>query len=796
MGRTQNKARRHSHYMKNKQSVAEKLAIRDRNDKKVSLDIAFLNVDHLSGPTFYDVVTTVETKSPDIVFLLETFRTVEDSHEDINIPGYTKYEALRSEVAEDRNGGGIAAYCKLTDGVHFSRLSMECDSKEEQFVEKERIWVEVKNDKNKRTAVCGIYFGCETPDDRYGVWNDLMYARIQKEVIDLRAKGYRVILVGDFNGWVGNALKEGGIPGNRAEVNKNGKKFLEFLFTVEMVHVNGATRTEEDWSTRLSSGLWTRQRGSSASILDYAVVAKEFMNTVCSLEVGSTGSGSDHNWMFLKVQDSFTRQKRIIGASVKKKVWDIKEDQSWDSFACVLTNSLHHVDTASISSLGRGLSGSLLAALRSEIGMKEVGPVVRRKTLPRSMVQEIKLKKRLEGKYKSAQAEFLAGTGGSEASVKKSEDEFGKQKVRVQQLVSLFKSMRRKDAAKKCEGHGKAARKGFWSFVSQKEKKSSEIYALIDPQSGVLKCDPTDVKVVAENFLRDLFKGSFEPIVTEKQTIEEIGHRVNELDHDYCKSGGEPGRTLVPAPPPYPEHDYAKNPAPQIVSLDHSCSLNSDPKGFCEKEFEPSEVENAAKTLKAGKAVGWDSIPNEAVKNAGAPFFVLLTILFNMIRLEGVLPTGWNRGRMVLVHKRGAVENIMNYRPLTVVISLCGVLSRVLNARLTDAVEASNLLGEIQNGFRRGRCCADNNFVLSTILWKARAMGRKVYCAYVDLFKAYDTVDRDILWNKMRKLGFGDHFIRCLQALYLGDSSSATVAGKETRRVFQRRGLRQGCRCL
>ena len=120
----------------------------------------------------------------------------------------------------------------------------------------------------------------------------------------------------------------------------------------------------------------------------------------------------------------------------------------------------------------------------------------------------------------------------------------------------------------------------------------------------------------------------------------------------------------------------------------------------------------------------------------GAPFFVLVTIPFNMIRLEGVLPTGWNRGRMVLIHKRGAVENIINYCPLTVVISLCGVLSRVLNARLTDAVEASNLLGEIQKGFRRGQCCADNNFVLSTILWKTRDMGRKMYCAYMDLFKA------------------------------------------------------------
>ena len=134
--------------------------------------------------------------------------------------------------------------------------------------------------------------------------------------------------------------------------------------------------------------------------------------------------------------------------------------------------------------------------------------------------------------------------------------------------------------------------------------------------------------------------------------------------------------------------------------------------------------------------MGWDNIPNEAIKNAGIPFVLLLTVLFNMIKIEGVLPVGWNRGRMVLIHKRGAIENIMNYRPLTVVISLCGVLSRVLNARLIEAIESTNMLGEIQNGFRRTRCCADNNFVLSTILWKARAMGKKVYCAYIDLFKA------------------------------------------------------------
>ena len=715
---------------------AEKPSLRDFNKEKLFVDIAFLNVDYLSKSTFFDVESTVEKKTPDLVFLFETYRTVEDCHEDIDIPGYSKYESLRSEVEEDKSGGGIAVFCKLTEGVHFSRMHLDCDIKDERFVEKERVWVEMKNNQNRRTAVCGVYMGCETSDDRHGVWNDLIYNRIQKEVIDLRAKGYRVIIVGDINGWVGNVLKDGGIPGNRPEVNRNGKKFLAFLSTVEMVHVNGATRVKDDWSSRISSGLWTRQRGSSASILDYAVVAKEFLNTVSSLEVGKTGSGSDHNWMFLRVEDSFTIQRRMTGATAKKKMWDIKENQSWASFTRVVTNSLHHVVKDSIVSLGRGLSGALLGALKSEIGQKEVGPVVRRKTLPRGLVHEIKLKKAFEEFYKNTLTEYLASGKSSDAGVKKAEDNFLKQKRRVQQLVSLFKSMRRKDAARKCEGHGTAARKNFWSYVSQRPKKSTEISALIHPESGVLKCDPNEVKCIAENFLKDLFKGSFDPIIVEKQDQEMEYLNVKESDHDYFKPGGEPGRNKFPAPPPFPEHTYAKNPSPKLVSRDQSKELDSDPIGYCEKEFKQEEIEAAVKSLKQGKAVGWDSIPNEAIKNAGAPFFVLLTILFNMIMVEGVLPTGWNRGRMVLIHKRGAIENIMNYRPLTVVISLCGVFSRVLNARLNDVLESTNVLGEIQNGFRKGRCCADNNFVLSTILWKARAMGRKVFCAYVDLFKA------------------------------------------------------------
>ena len=123
---------------------------------------------------------------------------------------------------------------------------------------------------------------------------------------------------------------------------------------------------------------------------------------------------------------------------------------------------------------------------------------------------------------------------------------------------------------------------------------------------------------------------------------------------------------------------------------------------------------------------------------------------------------------------------------MTVIISLSGLYSRVLNERLVTVVESQGLLGEDQNGFRKGRRMGDNNFILDTILWKARALGQEVHLAYVDISKAYDSVNREILWARMSRMGFGGSFLTSLQALYCGDSVESVVNGSSTRPVYLR----------
>ena len=72
--------------------------------------------------------------------------------------------------------------------------------------------------------------------------------------------------------------------------------------------MNGELRVPGDLASRLCSGLWTRQRGNSRSVLDFIVMSAEHMDTVLDMTVDQSGlhaGGSDHNGCWIKIKDKF-----------------------------------------------------------------------------------------------------------------------------------------------------------------------------------------------------------------------------------------------------------------------------------------------------------------------------------------------------------------------------------------------------------------------------------------------------------------------------------------------------------
>ena len=124
--------------------------------------------------------------------------------------------------------------------------------------------------------------------------------------------------------------------------------------------------------------------------------------------------------------------------------------------------------------------------------------------------------------------------------------------------------------------------------------------------------------------------------------------------------------------------------------------------------------------------------------------------LFNIIFETGTLPDSWLEGRIIPIYKnKGDRSTPENYRPITVLSCLSKVFTSVLNNRLTKFLDSTSGLNENQAGFRKGYSTIDHIFSLNTLLELHRAKKKKLYCAFIDFSKAFDSVWRIGLWRKL-----------------------------------------------
>ena len=132
-----------------------------------------------------------------------------------------------------------------------------------------------------------------------------------------------------------------------------------------------------------------------------------------------------------------------------------------------------------------------------------------------------------------------------------------------------------------------------------------------------------------------------------------------------------------------------------------------------------------------------------------------------------------------------------NFRGISLLSVVGKVYGRVLINRIRD--ETENVIVEVQNGFRRGRGCTDQIFIVRQICEKYLGEGKDVSFAFLDLEKVYDRVDRDAVWNVSRLYGIGGRLLRGVKSLYVVSKTCVRV-GNEVREWFPVRvGLRQGC---
>jgi hypothetical protein len=123
--------------------------------------------------------------------------------------------------------------------------------------------------------------------------------------------------------------------------------------------------------------------------------------------------------------------------------------------------------------------------------------------------------------------------------------------------------------------------------------------------------------------------------------------------------------------------------------------------------------------------------------------------LFNLIFDKGLIPEQWLYGDIIPIFKnKGDKSDPKNYRPITIVSCFGKLFTSVLNNRLNKFSDQYHVILENQGGFRKGYSTNDNLFIFHILIHNMKKKKKKLYCAFIDFAKAFDTVWRNGLWNK------------------------------------------------
>ena len=205
------------------------------------------------------------------------------------------------------------------------------------------------------------------------------------------------------------------------------------------------------------------------------------------------------------------------------------------------------------------------------------------------------------------------------------------------------------------------------------------------------------------------------------------------------------------------------------------------------------EIHRAIYKAKREKACGIDGIPSDVFRNDCSVSF--LHVLFNTCFMTGVVPTEWGKGIINPIPKSNTSDprDPLSYRGITLAPSTYKLYCSILNERLDKCFCRDNTLVDEQNGFRTGRSTIDHVSSLTNLIETRIKRKLSTYTAFIDFKKAYDSIDRKLLWQKLIRVGVKGRMLRAVKSLYSSVSVCVRINGFTTDWFDVNVGLRQGC---
>lgn len=167
-------------------------------------------------------------------------------------------------------------------------------------------------------------------------------------------------------------------------------------------------------------------------------------------------------------------------------------------------------------------------------------------------------------------------------------------------------------------------------------------------------------------------------------------------------------------------------------------------------EHQISEIINK---LKNKSSYGHDNISNKLLKHSRDILIKPLTLLINQTLTTGEFPSELKISRVKPLYKSGDVSQFSNYRPISLLPSISKIYERVIFDQILTYFNNHDLLCMQQYGFRPGHSTELAALQLTDHLYKQMDTMKTPMNIYIDLSKAFDTLDHNILLSKLHYYG-------------------------------------------
>ena len=189
--------------------------------------------------------------------------------------------------------------------------------------------------------------------------------------------------------------------------------------------------------------------------------------------------------------------------------------------------------------------------------------------------------------------------------------------------------------------------------------------------------------------------------------------------------------------------------------------------------FTLEELEKEIKNIEIYKSSGISTISSRILKDVWMDFPYLLLDILNKSIKYGIFPNDWKHGMVIPIPKVVNPQFVNDLRPITLLPLPGKILERLIHNKLYPYLESHNILATNQNGFRKQHGTTDTIFKFLSHVIDNMNQKKVTIAIFIDFKKAFDTLDHEILLQKLGKINISANILKWFTA-YLTDRSQVT----------------------